>query len=257
MDQTPPFISPLPESHVYSLAAIEAGYWWYEGRIYWASRLLKELIEKNSGFKPKTYCDLGCGTGGFASRFASHFLFENSTLVDWDPKVLALTSRYPGFDVEQKDLNSPFSIEPKPDVITCMDVLEHIEKDDQFLQSAVKSLTKNGVFIATVPACPWLYSEWDRNLGHHRRYTKSQLKALFQSAGMEVESIHYMWSFMSPFGLLRKFRSHAADESMGFNKVPRILNSLLIFISQLEYTVSKLISPLIGTSLIAIAKKRD
>jgi hypothetical protein len=56
-----------------------------------------------------------------------------------------------------------------------VDVLEHIEKDDQELLKAFALLKKNGKLIVLSPAHQSLYSPFDKKIGHFRRYNKEML----------------------------------------------------------------------------------
>jgi SAM-dependent methyltransferase len=64
------------------------------------------------------------------------------------------------------------------DTILYIDVLEHIEDDAAELGRARDLLRPGGRLIVLSPAYPRLYSEFDRAIGHHRRYTKGSLRAL-------------------------------------------------------------------------------
>src|SRR5919108_2757256 len=64
------------------------------------------------------------------------------------------------------------------DAIIYIDVIEHIEDDKRELGLAAKYLAPNGVFLILVPAHQWLFSPFDRAIGHHRRYNKKMLTAV-------------------------------------------------------------------------------
>ncbi len=61
------------------------------------------------------------------------------------------------------------------DAIIYIDVLEHIEDDQSEVQRAAKLLKPNGVLIVLSPAHQFLYSEFDRRIGHFRRYSRKAL----------------------------------------------------------------------------------
>ncbi|MFZ4731469.1 MAG: class I SAM-dependent methyltransferase [Pirellulales bacterium] len=63
------------------------------------------------------------------------------------------------------------------DCITYIDVLEHIEDDAAELASAAKLLRPGGHLVVLSPAYRWLYSEFDKAVGHFRRYTISSLRS--------------------------------------------------------------------------------
>ena len=77
------------------------------------------------------------------------------------------------------------------DSVVCLNVLEHIEDDRRVLAELYRALRPGGVLVVLVPAHPQLYSDLDRNLGHHRRYTEAMLVERFREAGFVVEQSRY------------------------------------------------------------------
>ena len=51
-----------------------------------------------------------------------------------------------------------------------LNVLEHIKDDMEEIKQAFNKLNKNGNLIILVPAHNELYSKFDKEIGHHRRY---------------------------------------------------------------------------------------
>ncbi|MBI5841478.1 MAG: class I SAM-dependent methyltransferase [Chloroflexi bacterium] len=64
------------------------------------------------------------------------------------------------------------------DTILYMDVLEHIEKDWLELENACKHLTIGGKLIVLSPAHNFLYSPFDKSIGHYRRYANKSISAI-------------------------------------------------------------------------------
>lgn len=62
------------------------------------------------------------------------------------------------------------------DCILYIDVLEHISRDVDELASAAKRLRRNGHLVVLSPAHQWLFSEFDRSIGHIRRYDKDSMR---------------------------------------------------------------------------------
>src|SRR5437016_5447341 len=59
--------------------------------------------------------------------------------------------------------------------------------------STAPTTTKpGGRLILWVPAFQLLYSDFDRKIGHHRRYRKGELRAQLTRAGYEVAEIRYV-----------------------------------------------------------------
>ena len=65
------------------------------------------------------------------------------------------------------------------DCIVYIDVLEHIRNDSAELQRAATHLAPGGRLIVLSPAYQVLYSDFDRALGHERRYTRHSLERAF------------------------------------------------------------------------------
>jgi SAM-dependent methyltransferase len=76
------------------------------------------------------------------------------------------------------------------DTILYIDVLEHIAGDRLELAHAASRLRAGGRIVVLCPAHDWLYSQFDRALGHYRRYEKGQLEALCPEGLAVVESFY-------------------------------------------------------------------
>jgi len=59
-----------------------------------------------------------------------------------------------------------------------VDVLEHIEKDHAEVAAAVALLRSGGHLIILCPAHHWLYTPFDRAIGHYRRYDRHRFQSL-------------------------------------------------------------------------------
>jgi 2-polyprenyl-3-methyl-5-hydroxy-6-metoxy-1,4-benzoquinol methylase len=62
------------------------------------------------------------------------------------------------------------------DTILYLDVLEHIDDDRAELRTAMRHLRDGGHLIVLAPAHEWLFSPFDRALGHFRRYSSRTLR---------------------------------------------------------------------------------
>lgn len=71
------------------------------------------------------------------------------------------------------------------------DVLEHIADDASELRRATALLRRGGHLVVLAPAHQWLFSAFDRAIGHCRRYDRASLAAI-APAGMEVVSSKYL-----------------------------------------------------------------
>ncbi|HEY6310132.1 MAG TPA: class I SAM-dependent methyltransferase [Streptosporangiaceae bacterium] len=79
------------------------------------------------------------------------------------------------------------------DSVILINVLEHIEDDDGALRELVGSLLKPaGRAVLWVPAFPFLFSDFDRRIGHYRRYSVPGLRKQLADAGYDVQDIRYV-----------------------------------------------------------------
>ena len=134
------------------------------------------------------------------------------------------------------------------DTVLYINVLEHIEDDLTEVKAIHEILNKDGYACIFVPALSLLYSDFDRSIGHFRRYNKSELRKLFVAAEFTVVQNHYVdlpgiipWYLF--FVLLGK---HLDRQST------RLYDKIVIpFVSRIE----NLIAPPIGKNLLLIARK--
>jgi SAM-dependent methyltransferase len=95
-------------------------------------------------------------------------------------------------DLSLKDFNSEYpELLEKFDSVIALNVIEHITDDLLAIRNAKALLKNKGKLIILVPAGQWLYNSIDRELGHYRRYSKSGLNNLIETAGLEVTDCRY------------------------------------------------------------------
>ena len=79
----------------------------------------------------------------------------------------------------------------KFDSVLYIDVIEHIEDDKSELERAKKVLKNGGYLIIVVPAHQYLFSPFDKAIGHFRRYSRANLKSVIPE-GFEIEKAIYL-----------------------------------------------------------------
>lgn len=79
------------------------------------------------------------------------------------------------------------------DAILYVDVLEHIEDDAAELRKAQRLLAPHGAILVLAAAHPFLYTPFDRALGHWRRYTRSSLRTIVPPE-LRVSVLRYLHS---------------------------------------------------------------
>jgi SAM-dependent methyltransferase len=80
---------------------------------------------------------------------------------------------------------------PAFDTALYIDVLEHIEDDRMELERVARRLKPGGRVVVLAPAHPFLYSPFDRSIGHFRRYTRRTMSDL-RPPGLEFVAVRYL-----------------------------------------------------------------
>ncbi len=136
--------------------------------------------------------------------------------------------------------------------LVCINVLEHIERDDEELRTYASLLRPAaGHLCLFVPARPEIYSPLDADFGHYRRYTRPDLKSKIEAAGFKILRFEYFnfigyFAWWLNFCLLRQRRFHVASV---------VLFDRMIF-PLMHFFESKIVRPPFGQSLLVVAKAR-
>ncbi len=77
------------------------------------------------------------------------------------------------------------------DSILYVDVLEHIERDRDELAAARDHLRAGGHLVVLSPAHQWLFTPFDRAIGHYRRYSSSTLGSIVPP-GLRTVRLRYL-----------------------------------------------------------------
>jgi SAM-dependent methyltransferase len=144
--------------------------------------------------------------------------------------------------LEQAEGQPPF------DTALYIDVLEHIEDDRGELARAARQLKPGGHVIVLSPAHQWLYTSFDKAIGHYRRYTKKTLTALTPE-GLELDRIVYLDSV----GLLASLGNRLVlNRAMPNPKQIAIWDKFMVRLSR---AVDPLLAYSVGKSVLAVWRK--
>src|SRR5207253_4948029 len=85
------------------------------------------------------------------------------------------------------------------DLVTALDVVEHLDDDTQGLREMRRVLKPQGCALLFVPAFMWLWGVQDDVSNHRRRYTRQQIVERLEAAGYTIERATYAnWTFFAP-----------------------------------------------------------
>jgi SAM-dependent methyltransferase len=137
--------------------------------------------------------EVGAGHGTLTDRLLAGGCTVTAT--DLSPRcVSVLEERYAGSSsvtVLQADVDDAPGL-GQFDAVVLVNVLEHIGDDARALRALEKALLPGGHLVLYVPAFEALYSDFDRRIGHHRRYHGEELRALVADTGLEVVDLRHV-----------------------------------------------------------------
>ncbi len=138
--------------------------------------------------------------------------------------------------------------EPKPDTFVYINVLEHIEDDVAELKLVHRSLSSGGRICIFVPAVPFLLSDFDRQIGHFRRYSRNELITKCEAAGFRINFVRG-FDFPGILPWLVKYRI-LRSLTIGNGAVKLYDRALVPLIRPFE----NLLKPPIGKNLVLVAE---
>ena len=205
-----------------------------------------ELMRPHFG---RSLLEVGAGLGEFAAQV--HGL-ERHVVTDVDPAAVAsMAERFadrPEVEARLLDLAAdPDRIGKPVASILAINVLEHIEDDAEALRWMARLVEPGGRVVIWVPGYQQLYGDFDRAVGHVRRYTPATLRGAFERAGLttvEVKPVNLLggvaWWLMVRRG------------GVGGGR-PRLVRLYDRFVVPTTRFVERVVTPPFGQSVLGVA----
>lgn len=137
--------------------------------------------------KKKNILDIGSGTGGLIN----YYLKETDKISAIEPSVKLKKFLETKYKKKIYIYSNKKKLKKKYEVILYMDVIEHIKNYNYEIQTIKKYLKKNGLIIINVPAFNILYTDFDKNVGHIKRFSKKDILSLSRTNNLKIEKIEY------------------------------------------------------------------
>jgi trans-aconitate methyltransferase len=199
--------------------------------------------------KPNSYIDFGAGIGTLSEILKIKFGVSPICIEIDEENIKYLEDRnlqnFKNFD----------DVEGGIDLVFSSNVLEHIKDDVSVLQSIKNKLNSNGYLYLYLPANMLLWSELDVNVGHYRRYSRSEIKRKLRSVGFEIKSVHYADSIGFFASLMMKLVGYDSDNGIGSPTSLKIYDRYILPFSKFFDAIG--LKLLFGKNIVAVAKKID
>jgi SAM-dependent methyltransferase len=156
------------QQHTYSIMyRIEESHWWFTGRKRIIAGFVERICNGSTEHSPHIL-DVGCGTGANLEMLAQ---FGQAAGVDVSPDALAFCRERGLQDVRQGEAEHLPYADASFDLVTGLDVVEHLDDDIAGLKEMRRVLRPGGRALLFVPAFMFLWGVQDDVSHHRRRYT--------------------------------------------------------------------------------------
>lgn len=219
-------------------------------------RYLFFVIHKYLKNKEAKVLDVGCGTGAIMKAFKDEGfdirgIDYNQTAIDYCHEK--------GLNATLGSLDDQQFADQSFDCVVALDVLEHIEKDDEAVRQIGRLLKPGGILVATAPAHQLLWSYHDVSLHHCRRYSYGNFKQLFAD-GYEIKFLGWIHAFiLLPLVAVRLLRKvfKTQEQQSDVRPVSKPAALVLNFSYLIEYSFFRIFGRLpFGLSLMVAAVKK-
>jgi len=231
--------------------AAEESQWWYAGM----RALSLALIEAAPLRAGARILDAGCGTGNNLVHLGR---FGSPVGIDLAEEALVFC-RSRGVSVARAGLlQLPFA-DQSFDLVTSFDVIYHrwVSDDRAAVAEMARVLKPGGRLLVRVPALKLLWGAHDEAVHSRHRYTRGELVALLEAAGLECVRATYANSLLFPVLLARRTLDrlsgrHGSD--VGF--LPAPLEAAFLGLLRIEAAlVRRGVALPIGGSVVALARR--
>ncbi len=243
-----------------SLERHERRHFWFVAR---RRTVLEALRRTVPDLAARRLVDIGCGAGSLTRFLADHGV-PLAAGCDAYPEALAFARLRLDVPLLLVDEGRLLPLGPGQELVGMFDVLEHIDDDAATLAHLASVLAPGGIVALTVPAHPFLFDEMDELACHRRRYDAAGLRARLEAAGFRIRLLsHFMLPLVPMLVAARmagrwvaRWRSPLQRRSVELRPIP-IVNGLLGLLIGLERPALGRVALPMGSSLIAIAERRD
>ena len=249
--------NPLPREmmeHTYPiLFRVEQSHWWHIGRRKIIAGFVEEICRQVTDRRPRIL-DVGCGTGANLLMLSKYGEAEG---VDVSEDAIAFC-RERGLDKVRLGAGEELPYEDGTfDLVTALDVVEHMDDDLAGLGEMQRVLRPGGRVLLFVPTFMFLWGLQDEVSNHRRRYRLPELRRVLEKAGLEVERTTYAnITLFAPILLIRKLMRLTGIRTESENSINvSALNGILGGVFGAESTILRYLNLPFGVSGLCVARK--
>ena len=244
------------KEHTYPIMfRIEQSHWWYTGRRKILTSFVEDICRRVTDRRPRIL-DVGCGTGANLLMLSQ---FGDAEGVDVSEDALAFC-RERGLENVKLGAAEQLPYEDGTfDLVTALDVVEHLDDDLAGLREMRRVLRPGGRVLLFVPTFMFLWGLQDDVSNHRRRYRMPELQRVLEQAGFEIERTTYAnITFFMPILAMRKLMRLTGIKAESENNINvSALNGVLARVLGAESFVLRYMNIPFGVSGLCVARNTD
>ncbi len=248
----------MEQEHQQRYYELGQSYWWLAGKYRIIADVVRRFVSPAGAGRALRVLDLGCGPGNLLDYLAPHGDTFGS---DFSQDALRFCAGRGFRRLFRADFHALPLRDDCFDLVTCIDVLEHLEDDRRAIGELVRILRPGGLLVVSVPAFKFLWGDHDTIYGHHRRYTTGEIRDRFEAAGLRMRKASYFEPlFLLPLLLYRNLkkalgRKGGLEQRDDFVRLPAPVNAALCQLIAAERFPLRFLSFPFGVTLLAVASK--
>ena len=244
------------DTHTYPiLFTVEQSHWWHTGRRKIIAGFVEEICRRVTDRRPRIL-DVGCGTGANLLMLSKYGDAEG---VDISEDALTFC-RDRGLDKVRLGAGEELPYDDGTfDLVTALDVVEHMDNDLAGLKEMRRVLRPGGHVLLFVPTFMFLWGLQDDVSHHRRRYRLSELRRVLEEAGFEIERTTYAnITFFFPILLIRQLMRVTGIKAESENNINvTAMNGVLGKLLGAESLILKYMNLPFGVSGLCVARVKS
>src|SRR5947199_6545096 len=157
---------------------VDEHHWWYRGR----RRIIRAELNRLPLLRPACVLDAGCGSGRTLQELVD---YGEVSGIELNADAAAIARARGLGEVREGRLEELPWDDATFDLVTCLDVIEHVPDDAAALAEIRRVCRPGGWLLVTVPAYQALWSRHDEANHHYRRYSRSSLRVAARAGGWQ------------------------------------------------------------------------
>jgi SAM-dependent methyltransferase len=208
------------------------------------------ILDEIKNYLGRNVAEVGAGIGSISKLLLSEPI-EQLTAFEPSPDLFESLRKEASTDARATAVNDYFSpTHPAApfDSVVYLNVMEHIENDVGEMQNAYAGLKPGGHLLVFVPALQGLYSDFDKRIGHFRRYSKKELLMKAKKAGFTDPKIRYF----DVAGIIPWYVNFVMLRNTMQSGAVAVYDRVVVPVMRV---VEKIAPPPVGKNLLMVARK--